>query len=93
MAYTRARTADEQAFRKSELAMIDRYLDCTFDYIHFTAVPAGLAASLLFADPQNWLTKSACSLDVWLAKQIPQVGHLYHIVLFGGTVRSGYGDR
>ena len=82
-----ARTVDEQPFRSAQLALFKKYFDCEFHFEQFLSVPLGIAAGLLFASPDNALTRFAFRADEKLAQAFPRLGPYYRHALIAGRPR------
>ena len=84
----RARTPDEAAFDREQLAFTAAQFDCQFHYEQFLTVMFGAIARPLIADPDNFLTRFAFRFDERLKRMIPAIGPYYRRVLIIGRNRE-----
>ena len=84
----RARTADERALRKPELARIARTFACTFHFEQLLSVPAGLVSRSLCASPDNPITRTAYRADELVRAHLPAVAPYFRKVLIEGRPQT-----
>lgn len=87
-----ARTADEQPFRRRELAMLREHFDCTIKPYQLFSVPLGVLSGLLVEDPRNRLTRFAHWLDEGLLRLVPGLGIFYRKFTLVGTTKPASGE-
>ena len=80
-----ARTVDEKPLMFKELIELEKRFDTRHYYEELISVPLGVISGLLFADPNNWLTRLAFSLDLFLNRVFPPLRYLFRHVLVVGT--------
>jgi ubiquinone/menaquinone biosynthesis C-methylase UbiE len=83
-----ARTADEQPFRRKELAEIERRFAVQYHYEQLLAVPAGVMSQVLYESPENLINRVAFQIDETLLRLVPGIGLLYRTVVLVGRKRD-----
>lgn len=83
-----ARTADERAFTRVELAMLAERFACEFDFEEFLSVPVGILTRPFFRNIDNAPNRVSYRIDEWLKKTFPALGPHYRRVLIIGR-KSG----
>jgi SAM-dependent methyltransferase len=83
-----ARTPDEAAFDRPQLALTTARFDCQLHYEQLSTVLFGAVARPLIADPDNFLTRFAFRFDQGLKRMIPVIGPYYRRVLIIGRNRA-----
>jgi SAM-dependent methyltransferase len=80
-----ARTDDEKPLMFKELAELGKRFDTCHYYEELLSVPLGVVSGFLFKKPDNWLTRLAFNLDLFLIRTIPPLRYLFRHVLVVGT--------
>lgn len=80
-----ARTVDEKPLMFKELTELKKRFNTRHYYEELFSVPFGMISGLLFDNPNNWLTRFAFNLDLFLSRVFPPLRYLFRHVLVVGT--------
>ena len=80
-----ARTVDEKPLMFKELTELEKRFNTRHYYEELFSVPLGMVSGLLFNNPNNWLTRLAFNLDLFLHRLFPPLRYLFRHVLVVGT--------
>ena len=83
----KSRTIDEQPFRLKEIRLLQKHFRADIHCFQFSIVPIGIISGLLFKRKDNFLIKSANSIDRNIAK-IPGVKYLFRQMLIDGSKKT-----
>jgi ubiquinone/menaquinone biosynthesis C-methylase UbiE len=83
----KARTPDEMPLARKEIAILDRYFAPKHVYTDLFAFPAAIISQQLKLSPNNWLIRSADSLDAAISNTVPSLGAYFRTITIHGSRR------
>ncbi len=86
-----ARTPDERPLGREELKTIDTWFNTNHLYTELFYTPMAVISPMIFANPNNWLTRKFDDLDRILVNKFPRLGIFYRTVtIYGCRLAEDY---
>lgn len=83
-----ARTEDEKPLRFFELSEFRKRFNHTEYYEGFLSVPLGVLSKLLFKNPDNFITRLAFKIDVWIDRHFSFLRPFFRHIIIVGAPKS-----